>query len=204
MIEFTPLKIDAVTLVLALLMGGCTLGEISYSPQAAAIRGLTDGNNPMGLIDQSSLLVRQSAAMGSKVFVMVSFSEKVENRLDKCLFVQETERSGVGAWILRGGGGGCSGTEEPPPAPFEVGTGMSGGSGPNDPGYCWAYGLVNQADIIKVRVTWNDGQQQEVAVINSSYLAIRAGEFGLQNIEGLNTSGEVVYRFEQQAAPGKY
>lgn len=200
-------KIIAIALVLGLLMGGCTLGQASYSPQAAALRGLSDGNNPMGLVDQSSLLVRQSVAIGSKVFVMVSFSERVENRLDKCLFVQEIERSGVGAWIVRSGGGGCSGNaggENPPPVPVEVGTGTSGSSGPNDPVYCWAYGLVNQTDITKIRVTWNDGQQQEVAVINSSYLAIRAGDFRLQNIEGLNTSGEVVYTSEQQAAPGKY
>jgi hypothetical protein len=53
-------------------------------------------------------------------------------------------------------------------------------------------------------VTWLDSTTQEVDVINHSFLAVRAGQFEMANIKGLNQDGEVVDDHQNPpAAPGK-
>ncbi len=198
------LSIPLITLFLA----GCISGpNMAFTPEQVAIRGVIDQHGSGAVVDQSSVQIRQSLPMDRNTFVVVSFTQMEGDRKDKCLFVYHLIRNIIGAWQPRSGGGGCSGTfiggPEQPGQSVEIGGGQSGSTGPGDPGYSHTAGLVNQKDITKVRVTWNDGSQQEVDVINSSYIAVRTGSLINQKVEGLNADGEVVFKNERQVAPGK-
>jgi hypothetical protein len=187
-------------LLFAILLAGCAPGVMSYSPEQAAVRAITEPGDPNMVIDRGSVKVHQSAPLGGSTFVVVSFSGSDGKRVDKCTYVYETQQMGIGTWAPQGGGGGCTGIQpgeaEPPQETLQVGAG-TGSNGPNDPGHSYVYGLVRPTEngelIVKVRVTWQDGQMQELNVINSSYLAVRAGDLLYQKIEGLNESGEVVH-----------
>ncbi len=94
---------------------------------------------------------------------------------------------------------GCSGIvngQPEPERPVESGGGQTGSSEPSDPGYSFAFGKVNQPDIIKIRVTWIDGKQAEASLVNSSYLFVRAGQGADHKVEGLNDQGNIVFPVE--------
>ncbi len=195
-------------MLIPLFLAGCIHGPIlALTPEQAAIQAVIDQAGRRAVVDRGSVQVRQSLKLDRNTFVVVSFSQMESDRKDKCLFVYQIIQNSLGTWQPGSGGGGCSGTTigqpEPPGQPIEVGGGQSGSRGPGDPGYSHTAGMVNLNDITKVRVTWNDGSQQEVNVINSSYIAVRAGDIRFQKVEGLNSDGEVVYSNELPVAPGK-
>jgi hypothetical protein len=54
------------------------------------------------------------------------------------------------------------------------------------------YGLVTDPAAVEVRVTWSDGLTETVALVNESYLAVRADEVIVEQIEALDATGTVV------------
>lgn len=202
-------KVFLFILIFAVLLTGCLPGTMSFSPQEAALRAANDRRGFNAVVDQSSVQIRQSVSMGGRVFVMISHSQMDGGRQDKCLIVYATERSSIGTWVPRSSGGGCSGTmpgsEEPPPVPMEAMGGTGGGSNPNEPGESYTYGLVNPTEtgetIVKVRVTWDDGQQQEAGIVSGSYIAVRAGSFHFQKLEGFNANGVIVHTIDIPNSP---
>ncbi len=170
---------------------------MGFTPEQTALRAVTEQQGSRAVVDESTVQVRQSLQLDRNTFVVVSFSQMQSEGKGKCLFVYHVARNSIGAWQPRSGGGGCtvamSGQPEQPDQPVEIGGGQTGSTGPGDPGYSHVAGMVNQKDITKVRVTWNDGGQQEVNVINSSYITVRAGSLNFQKVEGLNADGEVVF-----------
>jgi hypothetical protein len=206
--QTTIAKATLTLLVQTMVLLGCAPGMITFSPQQVAIQALTQQQSPNTVIDQASILVRQTVNMDQKSFVLISYSQVEGIRRDKCLTMFQLGRGGPGGWRPNSSGGGCSGTlpgGDPPPEPAMevVGGGRSSGSAPLDPVYSNVNGLVNQAEISKVRITWADGQVQEINVINGSYLAVRAGNLEYQKVEGLNAAGGILYSNEPQVAPGK-
>jgi len=191
----------------ALLLAGCGQSAMAFSPQQAAIRAVTLQHGPNIVVDQNTIQIRQTVQMDKVTFVALSYRQTDDGKKSDCTMVYGIEQKALAAWAPIGGGGGCTFTEgdqAPPAEPVEFGSGTNGGSNPADPGFSYAYGLVNQDSVVKVRVIWADGQQQEVSVVNSSYLAVRAGEVHAEKVEGLNVNGDLVYGNDPAPAPGKW
>jgi hypothetical protein len=72
------------------------------------------------------------------------------------------------------------------------------GEKPGDPGLSYAAGLVRQAEIEQVQVTWLDGKEMTVNVINGSYLAVYPGAVRFISVRGFNKNGEVLYTFNEK------
>jgi hypothetical protein len=76
---------------------------------------------------------------------------------------------------------------------LEISSGRYPGKKPQEPGYSLVYGLVNNPEIQKVRVTWDDKQSTEVEAGSGAYLAHRSGQFLLRAVEGLDDQDQVVF-----------
>lgn len=196
----------AFSILCAILIGlpltGC-LG-IAFSPEIAAQQAVT-GHNPDGTkVDPASVQVLQQLPMDQDRLVLISFQETTPNGPMSCLFLYQVTRSPVGGWFAGSGGGSCTG-ENPDPAnmPISIGGSSSGGDQPNEPGYSTVSGQVFADEIQKVQVTWADGVQQQVEVVNHSYMTYRARESQWQVIEALNGDGDVVYSSQSETAPEK-
>lgn len=195
-----------ILLLFTLLLSACAVNNSmwSFTPEQAVSQSISRANRPGVVVDPSSIKVLQRVNVGGKTFVVLTSSQRVEGRVEQCTWLYEVRQSAFGSWESGSGGGGCSeqvaGNEA---QPLEVGGG-SQSDGSTDPGVCYAYGQVNQKDIVKVRVTWKDQMVQEVPVVNASYVSIRAGNIGFDRIEGLNEKGDVVFQHQDPgAAPGK-
>jgi hypothetical protein len=200
-------KMFVLFLLLSLIVVGCSpRGGVAFSPEQAAVQGAVAMMQNPGIIDQSSIVVRQTVSINDKTFVMVSYERSIEGRQEKCTSMHEVRKSPFGSWYSGSGGGGCSGQIGGPPEPLaglEMGGGSSGSSSPTDPGYSYVYGLVHQEDIASARVTWDDETTMEGPVVNGSYIVIRTGTVQYRKVEGLNAEGEVVFGSELGIAPGK-
>lgn len=195
-------------LLTILLLTGCVPPGSAFSPENAAANFATRTMGFNATIISESVQVRQKIEWTDRTtMVMVSFDRLIDSRQESCLMTYETRRESLGMWSAGGGGGGCTSqigqAGFDPGQPLDVGGGQNGGSTPADPGFSYVNGLVYQDDIQRVRVTWDDGQQQTVEVTNKSYLALRAGQFGWQAVEGLNAAEEVIFGQTMETAPGK-
>jgi hypothetical protein len=185
--------------------------EAAFSAEQAAVTAATGITTGQGaVVNASSVQVLQSQALAGRAFVLVGFEQVKEGRKEQCLFMYETVRARFGLWVPESGGGGCSppvevnGEAQLDKPALEIGGGTSSsGSGPLLESFSHVNGLVYQEDIAEVRVTWEDGQQQSVPVVNGSYLIVRTGEVGFGNVEGLDAEGEVVFGRDLETAPGK-
>ncbi len=192
-------------LLLALSLSACGGDSLpmAFSPQQAAIQM---ANNAMGgpqhqsFVIPESIFVHQTQELNGHTFVLLSFNRNAEGgRLEECTMMYEVRKTFVG-WTPGSGGGGCAGriggSQEPDPKPaMEVGGGSNSGGGfnSNEPGFSDVNGVVNNNEIIKVRITWDDNQVQEVEVINGSYLALRVGKFHWTKVEGLGADANVLF-----------
>ena len=195
-------------LALAVLLSGCGRSGMAFTPQQAVVSSIMERTQPGSIVDQSSVQVRQSQELSGHTFVMISYNQTIENRNESCLMMYEVRRSSLGTWVPGSGGGGCQGRigggDPAPEQAVEIGSGQSGSSGPDDPGFSNVNGLVHQEGIVKIRITWHDGSTQEVDVINGSYLALRAGEYQMTKVEGLSQDGDVLFTYSNEIAPGKH
>ena len=190
-------------LLSALLLAGCQ-SLMTFTPEQAALQNARDydlGNDYT--LDSNSVQVLQSLRLQDSTLVLVSFQENRRGSRMQCLFHFETHRTSIGTWVSGSGGGGCSmaGQDQ---TPLEVGVGKSMNSQPGRLDYTEVNGFVNQEDIQSVKVTWQDGETQQVEVVNGTYLAARVGSQEIEKIEGLDASGGLVYTHTPpEPAPGK-
>lgn len=191
-------------LLLSSLLTACS--AFSFSPETAALSAVKESyDHQDALLDANSLMVLQSHRADDYAVVLLSYkSTHAGSGINDCMSMYHVEKSRLGGWFAGSGGGSCSSgrTAEDIP-PVDVGGNRMGSSGPDDPGFSAVYGAVNQEDIASVQILWNDDQQQEVPVVNASYLAFRDGEFDYQTVKALDSDGQVVYEYSPQIAPGK-
>lgn len=190
--------------LLSLFLVACSTTPLAFTPEQAVIQNVA--NNRHAVVDASSVKALQHLELAGQTFVMVSNREQANGLINDCLWFFEARKSPLGGWVSGSGVGSCEGqmgVDLAAQPPLDVGGGTMSNGSAADPGICTAYGKVNHADIVKVRVTWNDGQVQEVPVMNASYAAIRAGQFNMTLVEGLNEKGEAVYQFNQATGPVK-
>lgn len=193
-------------ILLAVLLPGC-MGREAFSAEDAAVKFGMENMREGAVIDQKSIVIRQVREMDENTkYVLFSFDRQMNNRPERCMMLYETHRNPLGMWYSGSGGGGCGGpvegAEEEVPA-IDSGGGSSTSS--DKPlGTSMAYGLVHDEQIVKVRITWNDGAMFDADLVNSSYLVMRDGQFETTMIEGLDADGAVVERVDWgRPAPGK-
>jgi hypothetical protein len=186
-----------------LLLAGCQ-SLMAFTPEQAAMQNALDYDLGSDYtLDPNSIRVLQSQRLQDSTLVLVSFQENRQGSRMQCLFHFETHRVPIGTWVSGSGGGGCSSADQGR-TPLEVGMGKSMNSQPGRLNYIEVDGFVNQEDIQTVKVTWQDGETQQVEVVNGTYLAARAGSQEIEKIEGLDASGQVVYTHTPPVpAPGK-
>ena len=192
------------TILLTTMLAAC--GGIALSPETAAINAVANSVDHNVTINRESIQVHQSVEVDDELRVVVlTFSQiRAGSGAENCLYTYEIAKRIYG-WAPKGGGGGCS----TPPGiaeervDLESGAGQSGSSEPGDLGFSEVHGFVNNPEITMVRVTWNDDQANETAVVNNTFVAFRVGMFDMKNVEGLSEGGEVLYTFTFQNAPGK-
>ena len=191
--------------LLSLALAACSAIPLGFTPEQAVIQNVASNRRPNAFVDVASVKALQRLELAGQTFVIVSNRQQANGHIEDCLWLFEARKSPLGGWESGSGGGSCSsqtGGDPAPQQPLDVGGGAQTSS-PPDTGVCYTYGMVRQADIVKVRVTWKDGQVQEVPVVNASYAAIRAGQFNMAQVEGLNEKGEAVYKFNQATGPVK-
>lgn len=195
-----------VVAVAALLLAACTSVTPAFTPEQAVAQVVLHSPRQDVVVDVASVKALQRLDVAGKTFVVVANNQQAGDHLETCLGLYEARRSPLIGWVSGSGGGGCSGQiagNPEPPQPMEVGGGSQSSGDPSEPDICTTYGKVNQPDIVTVRVTWNDGQVQEVPVVNGSYAAIRVGQFSMTHVDGLNEKGEPVFQFDQATGPVK-
>ncbi len=188
---------------LILGLAGC-MGSEAFSAEDAAVRFGTETMSEGSVVDQSSIQIRQVREVGDKKYVLFSFERQNNNHHERCLMLYEARRTPLRMWFAGSGGGGCGGsvdgTEEIP----KIDSGGGSSMGSDDPvGTSQAYGVVNDQNIVRVRVTWDDGAVFDADLFNSSYLVMRDGQFQSTMIEGLDADGAVVEQMDWDRAPGK-
>jgi hypothetical protein len=186
-----------------LLFAGCQ-SLMTFTPEQAAVQNILDYNGGGDFaLDPNSIRVMQSQKLQDSVIVLVAFQGTQQGSLQQCLFHYEAHQATIGTWVGGNGGGGCSMAGQDR-TPLEVGMGKIMGTQPGVLSYTEVDGFVNQEDILTVKVTWQDGETQQVEVVNSTYLAARTGSQEIEKIEGLDASGGVVYTHTPpEPAPGK-
>jgi hypothetical protein len=204
--------------LMSILLSGCgiaasgPMGPGAGTPEAAAIQTITGPVLPMPdfQVDRNTIKVRQSVPLGDHFLVVITFRGFQNGNgagagMQNCMFTYEVLRARLGGWSTGNGGGGCSGEPNGNEnlGPMSIGASNNGGSGPGNAGYSSVDGQVYQKDIVNVLVTWNDTQVQKVPVVDGTFIAVRAGQFQMQRVDGLNEEDQVVYSSQPQIAPGK-
>jgi hypothetical protein len=170
----------------------------TFSPESAAIQALL-APHQQGQVFPETIEVLQTKELDGVVSVMLRYQMSDEGLIFDCDYVYETRNRYYG-WTTLGGGGGCtSGPVE------EQRVGIGGGTrSSNGDSTSRVYGLVSDPEITSIEVLWDDEWLERVDVINGSFLAIRKGKNGWNEVAGYDADDNIIYSSEApQPAPGK-
>ena len=171
----------------AVLLSAALLTACALSPAAAVRR---EPLHSGGTGEPTDFQIRQSVPWRDGEIVYYTFDQlDPSGAPSECGFVAYTRRGLLG-WQTGASGGGCA-TRGAATGPFER-TGIGGSSGGDEGSWRTAYGLVTDPAAVEVRVTWSDGLSDTVALVDGSYLVVRAGEVDIERIEALDATGAVV------------
>jgi len=167
---------------------------IALTPEYAAVRHIREMKTANFTIVSNSVDAIQAVELKNQVLVLVQYrGTRLGGGVDICETVLETQKTRLNGWKVNSGAGLCHEVNPANSIPVTSGT-SRGYSTPQDPGYSSAYGLVSDPQITKVLVSWEDGHIQPVEVRESTYFAVREGEFTIKKIEAYNDNHEIVYK----------
>lgn len=182
-------------LLAAACFSGCKPMKIASTPEQAVIQQASRAMGPQAAILQDFVHVRQTLELDGKTLLMLTLDRFYQNHWEPCLVVYETAKTSLGTWKTGLGDTVCQTAQSPVAEehPLDVNGAWRKGSRADEPGLSYAAGLVHQAQIKKVQVTWMDGKKIIVDVIDGSYLATNSGAFQFNLVEGLGANDEVLY-----------
>jgi hypothetical protein len=180
-----------------LLLAAC---NVTFSPEQAVLQSVLDSPSDTQVNPATVRILQTKPWEGGQV-AQVAFQEiDPGGQIYQCLYMYELQQSVLG-WRTGGGGGGCGpvgGSGE------AIGIGAGQHSGVERMALSHVDGLVYDPNVRTIEIIWDDGESQQVEVVNGAYLALRAGEHEYTEVRARNAAGEVVYTHEQpQLAPGK-
>jgi len=163
------------------------------SPQAAATRALMEGSTKGMVVDQTTLEMRQTLDVDQSQSIVVLAFQAADSRQGPvtCLYTYQTLHFWYG-WTAANGGGSCRADIPEQQQDFNIFSGHYSGSRPKDPGYTQVYGYIDNPQILKVRITWDDNQVTEAAVINGTAISVRSGGWMMKFAEGLDQQDQVI------------
>ncbi len=191
----TLIPLLLLSLVLALLAGCQDRGEVS--PEDAAALQLIRMEQPDVVIDPNSIDFLQSQELDGRVYVLYTYNRNWNGRNQQCLAVTDTYQNLFSGWFAENGSASCPERDlEGVQATGVIDTfgGTFFHQGKQDMEHTFASGRVNQPEIVRVRVAWDDGLAQEAAVEQGAFLAIRSGEASIKAAVGLNEAGNEITR----------
>ena len=178
-----PLQ-SAIVLLSVVLLTACAL-----SPAAAVRRDMPRSHRPSAI---TNLQIRQSVPWRDGAVVYYTFDQLDPSgtTTSECGSATYVERRLL-SWYPRGGGGNFCTPHGTATGPFER-AGSQGSSCRGAGLRSETYGLVTDPAAVEVRVTWGDGVTESVALVNESYLVVRADEVVIEQIEALDAVGTVI------------
>ncbi len=178
-----------------LLLTGCQRAGESSAERAATqqiIRHPADGE----ILNPNTIEVLQTQVFEEDTFVVVSYQRNWNSRDEDCLMLVETHHELINGWVSGGGSGTCTETEvgvvkSANPMHLSGGTRFRGDQNKTDISHVMV--RVNDPAIVRVSITWDDGQMQEGQVVKGIFVAMRAGKEEVKTAAGLNEQNELVY-----------
>ena len=148
---------------LTIVLTACLPGGTTFSPERAVTQELIQNHSAV----LETIHIHQNQLWhGNKIF-LVSFTSIEQNQKYGCEGVFELVPATI-SWRMSSSGIGCSSPPNTDPITYGSGT-----QGMAPDGYSYSYGLITLSEAKWVLVTWDDGVDQRIPVINGSYLALR-------------------------------
>lgn len=152
-------------------------------------------------IDPSTVQVLHTEPWGDDVIGLVAFQAvRDTGRRQDCLFVYQATHKGM-QWLAGRGGGGC-GPAGGAGDPIRVGTGRH--SSRTDGAWSHVSGTVYDPSVSAAHVTWEDGQEQQMSLVQGHFVVVRAGTHDVERVDALDADGATILTHERDPiAPGK-
>lgn len=188
--------IKTISIFLFLLLSAC--GNVGLSPEAAATKMLLEESTKGMQVYDETLEVRQILRVeDDQSIVAITFAgtrPEMGAVTLTCFYTYQTLKKGAG-WVAANGGGTCQENqpEQQQIADIEVMVSHYSSQRPGEPGYTQIYGSVNNPDIVKVQVIWDDNVTTEVDVVDATMLTLRKTQLMAKTVDGLNDQDQVIY-----------
>jgi len=184
-----------ILLILGLLFSSaCNPSSGAFLPESAVTQDLIQNQNAV----TETIRIHQIQSWRDHSVVLASFMSKQENKQWGCEAVYDLIRGSAG-WQMSGSGIGCS--TPPNMDPVTYGSGTQGVAAEE---FSYAYGLVTLNEAQWIVITWGDGVDQKVSLVNGSYLALRNGNIqNIDTIQVLNATEEVIHEIGNSTAHQK-
>ncbi len=183
-----------ITALSLLMMAGCQ-GISSLSADEAAKRQILNRPAVGEVIDPASITALQRQTFEGSTYGVLSYKSVWDGQRQDCLRMIGMRPDLLAGWKLVSSTGSCiqigTGTANTDQL-LEIFSGTDSRADQKKPDISRAFGKVNDNAIVKVRIVWQDGQSQEVQVVNSSYIAIRTGKAQLKTAEGFDSENAVI------------
>lgn len=190
------IRVSLILFLLASLLAGC--GGVGGSAEKAAADYVINMKSDEAVNDPRSIEILQTQSFEDSTYVVLSYRRKYAGNDETCLVLYETHRELFRGWVSTGGGGACATQEDEAAADvLRFSGGTSFRREQNKPPVSHALGKVSDPAIVKVDITWEDGQVQQAQVVNNSVLAMRTGEAQVRNAVGLDQEDEVIFTFNR-------
>jgi len=184
--------------LLLLSLVGC-----AFSPEQAIVQEVRELNESWQdqTLDPQTIQVLQTQPWGKDLIGLVTFQtiRKTRER-QECLFQYQVTRQNL-QWGAGRGGGGC-GPIDGDGRPISVGSGQHLSS--QEGAWSSTSGTVYVGEGVGVRVLWDDGEEQQVVLVQGHFMAVRAGVHSYSRVEVLGADGAAILSHEPEPpAAGK-
>lgn len=186
-------QMKVISIFLLWLLTAC--GTVGLSPETAATKMLLDETTNGMQVNEETLEVRQTLKMedGQAIVVITFEGTRPEIGMVNCFYTYQTLQRMTG-WVAANGGGFCKENQpERQISDMEITMGHYSGQRPGEPGYTQVYGSINNPDIVKAQVIWDDNVTTDVDVVDATVLTLRTTQRMAKTVEGLNGQDQVIY-----------
>jgi hypothetical protein len=156
---------------------------LTFTPEEAAVRDITErGSSRLG-VDPTTVRVLQVQPWQESTAVLLFYTVNLEvEEEDDCLRLTTVQRVGLD-WRTQRVATACMEADTWALRPLEVVTDSN-----------HVMGLVTAEGAVQVEVEWDDGETQQVEIINGSFLALTEGSRKACRVQVLDADGNVLAR----------
>lgn len=182
--------------ILPWFMAGCSdeLQILTSSPEEIAIHFVQENNEDGFSIEDNSVTIIQTIEGDGGAFILVQYDGERESvGPEKCQVVLEARHNPIAGWRIKNGSGLCHEFDDSTDTvPITIAS-SQGSLSIFQGRYSSVFGYVRDSQIVRVVVTWNDGQEQAVEVYLETYFLVRNDESHMARIAAYNAKNEIVF-----------